>query len=190
VTAAYLGPPGSTATPPPAPTAAPTVGPRPSVGPKPSGGPAPSPAASGAPGGTTVSVNDDGSFSTPLELKQGRWAITITATSDTGKTASLTRTVTVAYQGVTVVIQIKGGNAWVKVWIDGVLAQGFSSGQTYHPGKTVTFTGKQSIEVRSGSSGNTFFTVNGVVLGSFGKVGVPETWLFAPPNQPVQTTRR
>jgi len=184
VSAEYLGPPGSTATPPPSPTAAPSGGPAASAA------PGTSPTASGAPGGTTVSVNDDGSFSTPLELKEGRWAITITATSDGGKAASLTRTVTVAYQGVTVVIQVKGGNAWIKVWIDGVLAQGFSSGQIYRPGKTATFTGQHTIEVRTGSSGNTFFTVNGVVLGSFGKVGVPETWLFAPPSQPQQTSRR
>lgn len=184
VSATYLGPPGSTATPPPTPTAAPSVGPRPSSG------PAASPGPGGPAGGTTVAVNDDGSFSTPLELKQGRWAITITATSDSGKTASLTRTVTVAYQGVTVVIQVKGSNAWIKVWIDGVLAQGYSSGQTYRPGQTATFTGQQSIEIRTGSSGNTFFTVNGVDLGSLGKVGIPETWLFAPPNQPTQTSRR
>jgi cytoskeletal protein RodZ len=190
VSARYLGPPGSTTTPPPAPTPAPSATPRPSAAPRASGGPAASPGPSAAPGGTTVQVNDDGSFATPLELKEGRWAITITATSDGGKTASLTRTVTVAYQGVTLVVQIKGANAWVKVWIDGVLAPGFSSGQTYRPGKTVTFSGKQTIEIRTGSSGNTYFTVNGVVLGSLGKVGVPETWLFAPPNQPTQTARR
>lgn len=188
VSASYLGAPGSTATPAPTPTTAPSGGPRSS--PAPSSGPAPSPGGGGASGGTTVAVNDDGSFSTPLELKEGRWAITITATSDGGKTASLTRTVTVAYQGVTAVIQVKGGNAWIKVWIDGVLANGFSSGQTYRPGKTVTFTGQHTIEVRTGSSGNTFFTINGVDLGSLGKVGVPETWLFAPPSQPTQTSRR
>lgn len=72
VTSVYLGPVGST-------TTAPSPGPTPRV----------SPGASAAPAGTTVDVSDDGSFSTPLELTQGRWAITITATSDQGKTASL-----------------------------------------------------------------------------------------------------
>jgi cytoskeletal protein RodZ len=184
IAAAYLGPPGSTATAPPPPS------PGPSIGPGSSPAPGASPGASSPPGGVTVAVADDGSFSAPLELTEGRWAITITATSDSGKTAALTRTVTVAYQGVTVVVRIQGGNAWVKVWIDGVLAPGFSSGQTYRPGKTVTFTGKHSIEIRTGSSGNTYFTVNGVNLGSLGRTGVPETWLFAPPNAPQLTNRR
>jgi cytoskeletal protein RodZ len=184
VVAAYLGAPGSTATPPPTPTAAP------SGGPNPSGGPGPSPGSSGGPTGTTVPLADDGSFSAPLELTEGRWAITITATGDGGKTASLTRTVTVAYQGVTVVVQIKGGSAWIKVWVDGVLDAHYLHGQTYRSGKTLTFTGQQTIEVLTGSSGNTYFTVNGVVLGSLGRAGVPETWLFAPPKPPVQTSRR
>jgi hypothetical protein len=29
-----------------------------------------------------------------------------------------------------------------------------------------------------------------VPLGSLGKSGTPETWLFAPPDQPVMTQRR
>jgi len=174
VVAAYLGRPGSSQTP----------------APPPSPGPGASPAASSPPDGTTVTVEDDGSFSTPLELTEGRWAITITAISDGGKTASLTRSVTVAYQGVTVVVQIKGGNAWIKVWIDGVLDQRYLHGQTYRPGKTLTFTGRESVEVLTGSSGSTYFTVNGVVLGSLGRSGVPETWLFAPPSPPTQTGRR
>jgi cytoskeletal protein RodZ len=183
VQAAYLGVPGSTATPPP-PTPSPS--PRPAASPGAAGG---SPAPSSPPNGTTVDVNDDGSFSTPLELTEGRWAITVTATADGGQTASLTRTVTIAYKGVNLALQIKGGNAWIKVWIDGVLAQGYASGRTYHAGDSVSFTGKTSIEVRTGSSGSTFFTLNGVSVGALGKLGIPETWLFQPPNRPVQTNR-
>src|SRR5213078_1920942 len=133
-------------------------------------------------GGTTVSVADDGSFSTPLELTQGLWAITVTATAEGGQTASLTRTVTVAFKGVNLVIQVKGGNAWIKVWVDGALAPGYAAGKTFHAGDTVTFTGRQSIEVRTGSSGSTYFTLNGVSLGALGRLGIPETWLFQPPN--------
>jgi cytoskeletal protein RodZ len=175
VGATYLGPPGSTATPAPAPTAVPGASPGPSTAPA---------------GTTTIEVADDGSFSAPLELTEGRWAITVTAVSDGGKTASLTRTVTVAYQGVTVVVQIKGGPAWIKVWVDGVLAPGYGSGQTYRSGKTIRFTAEHSVEVRTGSSGNTSFTVNGVDLGTLGKAGIPETWLFEPPAKPTLTNRR
>ena len=176
----------------PAPSHAPTPTPKPSANPKPTGTPRPgsSPAPTTPPAGTTVTVEQDGSFSTPLELTAGQWLITITATSDQGQTAAVTRTVTVAYKGVTLVVAIKGGNAWVKVWVDGGLAPGTSqSGRTYHDGDTVVFTGKTSVEVRTGNSGNTTFTLNGISLGSLGKVGIPETWLFQPPNAPVKTNR-
>ena len=112
--------------------------------------PAPTPGASGAPpAGTTIDVATDGSFEfPPLELTAGRWAITVTATSEQGQTATLTRGITVAYSGVNLVV-----------------------------------------EIRTGSSGVTHFTLNGVDLGSLGKSGVPETWLFKPPAPPVKTPR-
>jgi cytoskeletal protein RodZ len=191
VSTLYLGPPGSTTPPPtPAPSPGPTARPNPS--PRPSGsagGPPPSPSPSSTGSGTTVAVGDDGAFSTPLELTQGRWAITVTATADGGQTASLTRTVTVAFKGVNLILRLSS-SAWIKAWVDGVLAPGYAAGRTFHAGDTITFTGKQSIEVRTGSSGNTVFTLNGVSLGTLGRVGVPETWLFAPPAKPTQTNRR
>ena len=160
------------------------------------GGPAP--AASGAPTatrgpgarpGTTVEVADDGTFAfPPLDLTAGRWAITVTATSAENKTASLTRTITVAYEGVNLVVTIRGGPAWIKVWVDGKLA-GPQAGTVYQAGKSLTFSGKTSVEVRTGSSGSTRFTLNGVSLGALGRSGVPETWLFAPPADPVKTQR-
>jgi Helix-turn-helix domain/Glucodextranase, domain B len=158
-------------------------GPPPAATPGASPGPTPSP-------GTTVDVAADGSFSLPpLDLTAGRWAITVTATSAEGKTASLTRNITVAYSGVNLIVSIRGGPAWIKVWIDGKL-QGGGGGTVYQSGKTLTFSGATSIEVRTGSSGSTRFTLNGVSLGSLGKTGVPETWLFAPPAEPVKTQRQ
>jgi cytoskeletal protein RodZ len=160
---------------------------------------APSPAASGAapsPGGPaiepiTLTPADDGAFSTPLELTTGRWEITITATSPQGKTAALSRTVTIAYRGVNLVVDIVGGDAWLKVWIDGVIDESIgASGRVFRSGRTLTFTGQTSVEVRTGSSGVTRFTLNGVSLGALGSSGIPETWLFQPPNAPLLTTRR
>jgi cytoskeletal protein RodZ len=153
----------------------------------------PDPSASPAPGPTpiTLTPDADGAFSTPLELTAGHWQIVVTATSSQGQTASLTRTVTVAYRGVNLVVEIAGGDAWLKVWIDGALDQGIGpSGRVYRSGRTLTFTGQASIEVRTGSSGATRFTVNGVALGALGGMGVPETWLFAPPDPPVKTNHR
>lgn len=139
----------------------------------------------------TMPISDDGSFSAPYELTTGRWAVTISASSTEGKTTTLTRNVTVAFKGVNLVVAIKGGKAWVKVWVDGKIDERIGvAGKVLGSGKTMTFTGKESVEVRTGSSGVTEFTLNGTSLGSLGRSGVPETWLFAPPAEPVKTQRR
>jgi cytoskeletal protein RodZ len=159
-------------------------------GPAPASGAA-TPAPPTPPDRVTVQVGEDGSFSTPFELTAGHWSITVTAASPQGKTAALTRDVTVAYKGVNLVVTIKSGRAWLKVWVDGVLDPDLgAAGSVISSGKTLTFTGQHSVEVRSGSSGNTYFTLNGTPLGSLGRPGVPETWLFAPPDSPVKTQRR
>lgn len=168
VSAAYMGATG------PAPAAA-------TATPKPPAVPAP----------ITVTVADDGSFSTPLELTAGRWAITVTASSPEGKTQALTRNVSVTYKGVNLAVTVKGGRAWLKVWVDGKLDPRLGvAGSVVGNGKTLTFTGKDSVEVRSGSSGVTYFTLNGTSLGALGRSGTPETWLFAPPAPPEKTQRR
>lgn len=152
---------------------------------------APTPAPPAVPNPVTVSVDEDGAFSTPYELTTGRWALTVTATSPEGKTAALTREVTVAFKGVNLVVTIQGGRAWIKVWVDGELSdETGAGGKVYNDGKTLTFSGTASVEVRSGSSGVTKFTLNGTSLGALGKSGIPETWLFAPPDEPVKTQRR
>ena len=143
------------------------------------------------PAAVTVEVDESGTFNAPLELTAGKWAITITASSAEGKTTSLTRAVTVAFKGVNLVVSIEGGRAWLKVWVDGKLdPKTGAAGKVLGNGKTLTFTAKESIEVRTGSSGVTKFTLNGTSLGALGKSGIPETWLFAPPDEPVMTQRR
>jgi cytoskeletal protein RodZ len=176
VSSAFLGTDagGVVATPPPATSPAP--------------GASPGPSAPSGPGGT-VDVAEDGSFVLPpLELTTGRWAITVTATSTDGKTASITRQIGVSFSGVNLVVNIRGGPAWIKVWVDGELV-GPQSGRVVAAGRSLTFSGKTSIEVRTGSSGSTHFTLNGTSLGTLGRSGVPETWLFAPPAEPVKTQR-
>jgi cytoskeletal protein RodZ len=181
VRATWLGPPDGSSPPPP--TVAPAT---PAVSPGPSASPG-----TEEPDGVTVEVADDGTFTTPLELTEGRWSITITATSIEGKTASQTRTVTVAYSGVNLVVTIQGGAAWMKVWVDGELDPRLTqAGKTFRTGETIVFAGQTSVEVRTGSSGVTFFTLNGVPLGALGKSGIPETWLFQPPAPPQLTQRR
>ena len=150
-----------------------------------------SPAPPPVPEPITLQVAEDGSFSTPFELTAGRWSITVTAASPQGRTAAQTRNVTVAFKGVNLVVTIDGGRAWLKVWVDGKLdAELGAAGSVIADGRTLTFTGQESVEVRSGSSGVTQFTLNGTPLGALGRNGIPETWLFAPPDPPVLTQRR
>ena len=148
---------------------------------KPAATPAPPPA-------QTATVGGDGSFSVPFNLTAGKWTLTVSAAGSAGKTTSLTRSVTVNYKGVNLVVAIKGGSAWIKVWEDGVVDQTIGAGgKTETDGKTLTFTATSTIEVRTGKSSVTFFTLNGQSLGSLGAAPNPETWLFAPPAPPKKT---
>ncbi|MBA2718331.1 MAG: helix-turn-helix domain-containing protein [Chloroflexi bacterium] len=181
VTASYDGP--VAGAPGPSASAAPPASAGPSAAP-PGGGPGPA--------SITLPVAADGTWSTansPLQLTTGRWTITVQASNET-KSASLTRHVSVAYKGVNLVVTIKGGPAWVKVWVDGEIAPTVGrGGQTFREGKVLTFSGNSSVEVRTGSSGATHFTLNGQALGALGRRGTPETWLFKPPAAPTLTTR-
>lgn len=159
-----------------------------SAAPSPSG--SPTPGASPDVGPVSVDVASDGSFDTPLNLSAGNWVVTVTAVSSDGKTTALTRHVSIQYQGVNVVIQVKGARAWLKVWVDGVLSPVTgAAGAVYDPGKVLTFAGQHTIEVRTGKSSATYFTVNGQNLGHMSNQSNPETWLFAPPNPPTKTNR-
>jgi len=141
-------------------------------------------------GPRTVEVATDGTFETPLDLSTGKWQITVTATSAEGKAVTLTRNVAIVYKGVNLVVEIKGGRAWIKVWVDGKVSKVTgTAGRVYSSGKTLTFTAKKSVEVRTGNSSATYFTLNGKDLGRMSSKGNPETWLFAPPDDPVKTSR-
>ncbi len=173
ISATYLGSPGTPApTPKPGKTAPPTS--------KPPTTPAP----------VTLQIRSDGAFSTPYELANGRWSLTIVASNAEGRTTTLTRSVTIAYHGVNVVVTIHG-RAWLKVWVDGVLAPSIgAAGKVFNDGKVLTFTGDQSVEVRTGASAATYFTVNGVSLGKMGTSLNPETWLFTATAPPKQTSSK
>ncbi len=148
-----------------------------------------------APGGVvvgpmTMDVAADGTFDSPLDLSTGEWRIVVTATSPEGKAVSLTRNVASVYRGVNLVVKIKGANAWLKVWVDGKLWKTTgAAGQVYNPGKTLTITAKETIEVRTGKSSATYFTLNGDDLGRLSKQSNPATYLFDPPDPPVETGR-
>ena len=91
----------------------------------------------------TADIGDDGTFNIPVELTAGNWTLTITAASAEGKTTSLTRNVSVRYKGVNLVVSVKGGPAWMKVWVDGELDPRVGAGKLFKDGKTMTFRGDQ-----------------------------------------------
>ncbi|HEU0243827.1 MAG TPA: hypothetical protein VFQ75_07975, partial [Candidatus Limnocylindrales bacterium] len=159
-------------------------------------GPVPGQPASVAPAGgkgatvgpRTVDVSESGTFEAPLDLSTGAWQVTVTATSAEGKTTTLTREVSISYKGVTLVLEVKSSRAWIKVWVDGKVSKVTgSAGKVFNPGKVLTFTAKRSIEVRTGKSNATYFTLNGKDIGRMSKLGNPETWLFRPSGAPQKT---
>lgn len=173
VSAIWIGPgdgqPAASSPPSPAPSASPSV---PTIGP------------------FTVDTTPEGAFETPLDLSAGRWQIVMTATSSQGKAVTLTRNVSIKYQGVNLVVTVRGSRAWLKVWVDGKISDiTGQAGTIFQPGKVLTFTAKDSIEVRTGKSSATYFTLNGTDLGRLSDKGNPETWLFAPPAAPAKTSR-
>jgi len=167
-----------------------TAGAAPTTRPAASSAPAPTPAGSPDVGPVSVDVASDGSFETPLNLSTGAWQVYVTAVSGDGKTTTLSRHVSLQYQGVNVVISVKGARAWLKVWVDGTISPVTgSAGVVYDPGKVLTFSAQHTIEVRTGKSSATYFTLNGQSLGHMSAASNPETWLFSPPNPPQKTNR-
>ena len=132
---------------------------------------------------------ETGDFSDAYQLAPGSWTLTISASGEADKTTTEQRRVTVAYTGVALVVKIRDARAWLKVWVDGEVVPGYEGGRVIQPGKSVEFTGKEEIEVRTGNSGATYFTLNGTRLGALGKAGQPETWRFSPPAPPENTGR-
>jgi cytoskeletal protein RodZ len=159
----------------------------PSAGPTGPASPGPSPPPQPAP--KQIVVAEDGAFSDAYQLAPGRWTVTITATSVQNKKTTEKRTITVAFTGVNLRVEIRDTAAWIKVWVDGQIAPGYESGAVLPAGRSAEFTARSRIEVRTGSSGSTFFTLNGTPLRALGPRGVPETWLFQPTGPPEKTGR-
>jgi cytoskeletal protein RodZ len=141
-------------------------------------------------GPKSVEAATGGAFETPLDLSTGKWQITVTATSAEGKSTTLTRSVEISYKGVNLVIAVKNSRAWIKVWVDGKVSRiTGSAGKVFNVGKVLTFSGRSRIEVRTGKSNATYFTLNGKDIGRLSTKGNPETWQFAPTGAPVRTSR-
>lgn len=133
----------------------------------------------------SLELADDGKFSTAVDLTEGRWTITVTAAGEEGKKTALTRDVSVAYQGIRVVIEIRNSRTWLKVWVDGVVSnETGAGGRVYDNGKTLTFRGEGVVEVRTGKMSTTLVTVNGTEHGPLGSSANPGTFRLEPGKPP------
>jgi len=116
----------------------------------------------------------DGSFSADLAVAPGSWLITVTASAAGQADAVESRTVDIEFEGVVVVVEAVGGNAYIQAWVDGEP----TTAKILRRGRSLTFTAEQMVLVRTGNAGETHFTVNGEELGALGDRGQVENWLF------------
>ncbi len=106
-----------------------------------SGKPTPVPGAPPAP--LHLTVGTDGAFTGTYQLPPGRWTLTVVATATGGQTTAVSRTVTVAIAGIVLTVEIKGGSAWLKVWVDGRVVPSYT-GVTVRAGTRLQFTGSHT----------------------------------------------
>ncbi len=150
------------------------------VGPAPGQEAAPSPTPASIPA-ATVELGEDGSFSTAVDLTEGSWTITVTAAGQEGKSTTLSRSVTVVYQGISVVVEIKDARTWLKVWVDGVVSPVTGAGgKVFAAGKTLTFKGESTVEIRTGKMSTTYVSVNGTAYGALGTSANPGSFVLEP----------
>lgn len=140
-----------------------------------------------APGTVRLDVGADGAFSGRIDLTAGAWRLTVTALGAEGRTATLTRAVTVVYRGLNVVIEIHDSRTWLRVSVDGgISSQTGLGGKVFPAGTTLTFTGTNLIELRTGKESTTFVTVNGTEYGALGRAANPGSWRIEPGKPPTR----
>lgn len=136
-----------------------------------------------------IKVEDDGTFSGSYELTTGQWHLTVTSAGEANRQTSLTRTITVAYTGVNVLVELKGGRVWLRVRVDGELSKKTptTGGVIFEDGTELTFTADELVEIRAGVPSRVFVTVNGVSYGALGDGSTPGAWAIGPtgPPEPV-----
>lgn len=171
VTPVYMGPPiAANATIPPA-TAAPLPTPFVALSPalSPSAGATPGPTAPPVAAPVKVNPNADGTFSAPLTLPPGRWQLSVTGSNPSGSISpSVFRTVVVPFTGINVVIEVKGGGAYVYAVHDGTI----DAQAGVVDGWSITLSAKSAVCVNSPYQANlVFITVNGTPYGSLKTFG-------------------
>ena len=199
ITPTYLGiAPGATPvpkptkTPGPIPTAVPTLVPLPTATPPSTATPVPAqtpaPAASGAPQAVTVIPTVDGKFTASLSLYSGRWSLSVVGTNTAGVSSTPVKlTVIVTAGSLVVVIDVRGGAAFLKVWKDGKVIPGYP--HNVATGASVRIVADQSVWIHTGAPSRTYVTVNGISYGRLGGTGsAPGSWRMTAYGPPTPST--
>jgi len=139
-----------------------------------------------APDPKDFTVGSDGAFNDSYELTTGQWRLTLSATGDANRQTSVTRSITVAYTGVNVLIEVKGGRVWLRVRVDGQLAKETptTGGIVFEDGAKLTLVAKDVVEVRSGVPAHTYVTANGISYGPLTGGSVNSVWAIGPTGGP------
>ena len=124
----------------------------------------------------------NGAFDGRIALPAGRWAITVTTAPRDGVAPSVTtRTIDMRYTGLFVTVEARSGSAWIRVWVDGEIAE---AGHTFRKGEREEYTAKRSVVVSSGNAGATHVVVNGESYGVIGEDGQIATMEFTKGKEP------
>ena len=188
LTPVYLGPPlapgasfvAPTPTPVPAasPSASPTAaaaGSSPGASASPGASPAPSPTPGPLP--MSAATTADGTFSFTLQLNPGRWQLVLVGTSPRGvSTASISRSITIPFKGLNVLIQIKGGPSGISVYHDGITD---TPGYSQADGWSISVVAKTWVCVKATRPQLVYMTVNGASYGTISGLGGQRAYIDA-----------
>ena len=118
--------------------------------------------------------NADGTFSFNVQLNPGSNHIVVEVLDSAGKVGRASRIVrrdtTSASTGqpVTVVVSVKGGDAWLQATVDGTIVPG--TGRVFKDGETATYTGRE-VRLRSTNGAATMVSYNGRPAVAMGQAG-------------------
>jgi cytoskeletal protein RodZ len=151
-----------TATPTPTPISTPTPGVSAGVPASPNPNPVGCPPGSGIPSSTSKTVDIRGNFKFPVQLKPGRWQMTVTGISDQGKESLPARAiVTVLYSNVHVVVEVRDEKAALRIWKNDGSGDVLVRRGLFDPGTTLTIEGLKSVTIETGCARATSVLVNG-----------------------------
>jgi cytoskeletal protein RodZ len=128
------------------------------------------------PGPLTVAdihPNSDGTFSVNVQLNPGSNHLIVEVLDTTGKVGRASRTVrlettSTTAQPITVIMSVKGGEAWVQATVDGAVVPG--TGRVFKDGETATYTGRE-VRLRSTNGAATMVSYNGRPAAAMGQAG-------------------